>query len=73
MVNSSLDRLSLALIIIGATNWLLVGIFNFDVVATLFGGQTAIVSKIVYSIIGIAGIYSASLFFRHSSRAEEQS
>jgi uncharacterized membrane protein YuzA (DUF378 family) len=72
MVNSSLDRLSLALIIIGAINWLLVGLFNFDVVATLFGGQTAIVSKIVYSIIGIAGIYSASLLFRHPSRAEEQ-
>lgn len=72
MVTTSLDRLSLALIIVGAINWLLVGIFNFDLVATLFGGQTALVSKIVYSVVGIAGIYSASLFFKQTSRAEEQ-
>ncbi len=71
MLNSSLDRLALALIIIGAINWLLVGVLNFDLVATLFGGQTAIVSRIIYSVIGIAGIYSASLFFRQPSEVSE--
>lgn len=71
MLNSSLDRLALALIIIGAVNWLLVGVLNFDLVATLFGGQTAIVSRIIYSVIGIAGIYSASLFFRQTSEVSE--
>jgi uncharacterized protein len=71
MVSSSLERLSLALIVIGAINWLLVGLFGFDLVATLFGGQTAIFSKIIYAVIGLAGIYSASLFFKQPNRAQE--
>lgn len=59
-----LDRFGLVLVIIGALNWLLVGLFKYDLVAHLFGGQTAPFSRIIYSLIGIAGLYCISLLFR---------
>ncbi|GBF10866.1 DUF378 domain-containing protein [Tepidibacillus infernus] len=59
-----MTRLSLILVIIGALNWLLVGLFQFDLVASLFGGQDAWLSRVIYTLIGIAGIYSISLLFR---------
>lgn len=43
--------------IVGALNWLLVGLFKFDLVASIFGGNTSILSRIIYSLVGIAGIY----------------
>ena len=52
----TLQIIALVLVIIGALNWGLVGLFNFDLVATLFGGTTAIISKIVYILVGISGI-----------------
>ncbi|MGF7184577.1 hypothetical protein GGQ84_000661 [Desulfitispora alkaliphila] len=58
----SLDRIALILVIVGALNWLLVGLFSFDLVATIFGGQTALLSRAIYTIIGIAGIYAITLF-----------
>jgi len=60
----ALDRIALILVIIGALNWLLVGILNFDIVAAIFGGQGAIVSRIIYTIIGVAGIWAISLLIR---------
>ena len=59
-----LDRVSLLLVIIGALNWLLVGLFQFDAVAWLCGGQTAVISRIIYSVVGIAGLWCVSLLFR---------
>ena len=59
-----MDRVSLILVIIGALNWLLVGLFQFDFVYWVFGGQTAVLSRIVYSLVGIAGLWSISLLFR---------
>ena len=59
-----LDRTSLVITIIGAINWLLVGIFQFDLVAYICGGPTAVVSRIVYTIVGIAGLWCISLLFR---------
>ena len=59
-----MTRLSLILVIIGALNWLLVGLFRFDFIASVFGGQTALVSRVVYTLIGLAGIYCISLLFR---------
>lgn len=59
-----MDKTCLALVIIGALNWLLVGIFQFDVVAAIFGGQAAIVSRIIYAIIGLAGAWCIGLLFR---------
>ena len=59
-----LDRTSLVITIIGALNWLLVGIFQFDLVAYICGGPTATISRIVYTIVGIAGLWCISLLFR---------
>ncbi|PKM90253.1 MAG: DUF378 domain-containing protein [Firmicutes bacterium HGW-Firmicutes-12] len=53
-----MDTLALVLVIIGALNWGLIGLLNFDLVAAIFGGQTAILSRIVYSLVGLAGLYS---------------
>ena len=59
-----MDRIALIISIIGALNWLLVGLFQFDFVSWVFGGQTAVLSRIVYSLVGIAGLWSISLLFR---------
>ncbi|MBZ4655396.1 MAG: hypothetical protein JG781_2755 [Peptococcaceae bacterium] len=53
-----MDTIALLLVIIGALNWGLIGLFNFDLVAALFGGQTSLLSRIVYSLVGLAGLYS---------------
>lgn len=53
-----MDKLALVLVIIGALNWGLIGLFQFDLVATIFGGTDAILSRIVYGLVGLAGIYS---------------
>ena len=54
----TLQIISLVFVIIGALNWGLIGLFNFDLVATIFGGATEIVSKIIYIMVGIAGLIS---------------
>ena len=59
-----MDTLALILSIIGSLNWGLVGIFQFDLVAWLFGGQDALLSRIVYTVIGLAGLWCISLLFR---------
>jgi len=64
-----MDRLSLILVIIGALNWGLIGLFQFDLVASLFGGQDAILSRIIYSLVGLAGLFAITLLFRDRERA----
>jgi len=64
-----MDRLALILVIIGALNWGLIGLFQFDLVATLFGGQDSIVSRIIYTLVGIAGAYSISFLFREREKS----
>lgn len=59
-----MDRIALILVIIGALNWGLMGLFQFDLVANLFGGQDALISRIIYSLVGLAGLYSITLLFR---------
>ena len=61
-----LDRISLILVVIGAINWGAIGLFQFDLVAWLFGGQSAIISRIVYTLVALAGIWCLSLLFRHN-------
>ena len=63
-----IDTVSLLLVIIGAVNWLLVGIFQFDIVAWMFGGQAALISRIIYTVIGAAGLWCISLLFRDRNR-----
>ena len=59
-----LDRIALILTIIGALNWGAIGLFRFDAVAWLFGGQAGIVSRIIYVLVGLAGLWCISLLFR---------
>ena len=63
-----MDTLALILSIIGAVNWGLVGISQFDLVAWLFGGQTGLVSRIIYTLVGLAGLWCVSLLFRRHNR-----
>ena len=59
-----LDRTSsLILTIIGAINWLLVGVFQFDLVAWIFGGQAALMSRLIFTLVGIAGLWCIALLF----------
>ena len=57
------QKIALVLTIIGAINWGLVGFFQFDLVASLFGGQDAILSRIVYALVGVAGLINLGLLF----------
>ena len=61
-----MDTIALILSIIGSINWGLVGIFKFDLVAWICGGATAIVARIIYTVIALAGIWCLSLLFRHN-------
>ncbi len=61
-----IDRLSLILVIVGAVNWGSIGLFQFDIVSWLFGGQDAILSRIIYTLVALAGIWCISLLFREN-------
>ena len=65
-----MDRFALLLVIIGAVNWALIGVFQFDLVAWIFGGQGAALSRIVYTLVGSAGIWCISLLFREQAIAK---
>ncbi|WP_102275009.1 DUF378 domain-containing protein [Cytobacillus massiliigabonensis] len=60
----TLQRIALVLTIIGALNWGLIGFFNFDLVAALFGGQDAFMARIIYSLVGLSGIACLPLLFK---------
>ncbi len=62
-----LDKIALVLTIIGGLNWGSIGLFRFDIVAWLFGGQTATVSRVVYVLVGLAAIWCISLLFREEA------
>lgn len=63
------DKICLILSIIGCLNWGLVGLFEFDLVAWAFGGSEAIISRIIYTVIALAGIWCISLLFRDRTEA----
>ncbi len=65
-----MDKLALLLVVIGALNWGLIGLFRFDLVASLLGGQASILSRIVYSLVGLAGAYSISFLFRDKQKVQ---
>ncbi|MFJ7827659.1 DUF378 domain-containing protein [Psychrobacillus sp. NPDC096623] len=67
-----IHRLALALVIIGAINWGLIGFFEFDLVASIFGGQTALFSKVIYALVGISGLICIPLLFRTYEEEEEE-
>lgn len=65
-----IDKIALVLAIIGALNWGSIGLFGFDVVAFLCGGQMAMVSRIIYTLVGLAGLWCISLLFRENATNE---
>ncbi len=65
-----MDRIALILTIVGALNWGSIGLFSFDIVAWICGGQTALLSRIIYTVIALAGIWCISLLFRTEERRE---
>ncbi|WP_080844285.1 DUF378 domain-containing protein [Cytobacillus gottheilii] len=67
---STIQRIALVLTIIGAINWGLIGFFQFDLVAAIFGGQNAALSRIIYGLVGIAGLINLGLLFKPSEEAE---
>ena len=60
----ALDKTALAVTIIGALNWLLVGLFSFDLVAFICGGGSTVAARIIYAVIGITALWSITLLFR---------
>ena len=61
-----LDKIALVLVIIGAINWGSIGLFQFDIVGWIFGGQGALVSRIIFTVVALAGIWCVSLLFREN-------
>lgn len=68
-----LDKIALTLAIIGGLNWGSIGIFQFDLVAFICGGQTGIVSRIIYILVGLAAIWCISLLFRDNEIEDDSS
>jgi uncharacterized membrane protein YuzA (DUF378 family) len=64
------QRVALFLVIIGAINWGLIGFFQFDLVAALFGGQSSFMSRIIYALVGLSGLVSISLLFAPTHEEE---
>lgn len=61
-----LDRIALILVIIGGINWGSIGLFQFDIVGWLFGGQGAIISRIIYTLVALSAVWCISLLFREN-------
>lgn len=67
-----MDNLALILVIIGALNWGLISIFQFDLVASIFGGQNAFLSRVIYGLVALAGVYSIKfLMEKNNTRVKE--
>ena len=66
-----MDRIALILTIIGALNWGSIGLFQFDLVAWIFGGQDAILSRVIYTVVALAGLWCISLVFRARENIRE--
>lgn len=66
-----MNTVALILIIVGGINWGSIGIFQFDIVAALFGGQGAIVSRIIFTLVGLSAIWCISLLFRDQIHEHE--
>ncbi len=66
-----LSKLALIITIIGALNWGSIGLFQFDIVAWICGGQSSLLSRIIYTLVGLAGIWCISLIFRARDSFEQ--
>lgn len=66
-----MDKTALILVIIGAINWGLIGIFGFDAVGAIFGGQLSVISRIIFTVVGLAGLWCITLLFKKIYSADE--
>lgn len=66
-----LDNISLVLVIIGAINWGSIGFFGFDIVGALFGGQGSLLARIIFALVGIAGLWAIGILFKEKVPANE--
>ena len=62
-----MDTIAQILSIIGCVNWGLIGLFQFDLVAWIFGGQDALLSRIIYAVVGLAGLWCVTFLFRRNA------
>lgn len=67
---NTIDNIALTLVIIGAINWGSIGIFGFDIVGALFGGQDAVLSRIIFAVVGIAGLWAIGILFKDKTMRE---
>ncbi|WP_099157148.1 DUF378 domain-containing protein [Virgibacillus ndiopensis] len=67
----TLKRIALALVIIGAINWGLIGFFQFDLVAAIFGGQDGALARVIYALVGLSGLYCLTMLFDPIGDKEE--
>lgn len=67
-----LDNLSLILVIVGALNWGSIGLFGFDFVGYLFGGQLSVASRIIFALVGLAGLWTITLLFKDKVMPDER-
>ena len=65
-----LDKIALTLVVIGAVNWGSIGLFGFDIVGFLFGGTYSLLSRIIFTIVGIAGLWAISILFKRIESAD---
>lgn len=66
-----MDNTALILVIIGALNWGSIGLFGIDLVATLFGGQASVLSRIIYTLVALGGLWSITLLFKEKLPARD--
>ncbi|MCL2568792.1 MAG: DUF378 domain-containing protein [Oscillospiraceae bacterium] len=67
-----MDRIALILVILGGLNWGIVGIFGFDAIAAMFGGQVGSISRVLYTLVGLSALWCISLLFRERDVANER-
>lgn len=67
---NTLKRIALTLLIIGGINWGLIGLFQFDLVAAIFGGQDAALSRVIYTLVGISGLICLAILFDPMTETE---
>ena len=67
-----MDTLALILVIVGALNWGMIGLFQFDLIAAIFGGMGSTSSRILYTVVGLAGLWGITLLFRRDHIKHEE-
>lgn len=66
-----LDRIALVLLVVGGLNWGSIGLFQFDIVSWIFGGQDAVMSRIIYTLVALSAVWCISLLFRENELVED--